>query len=128
MIGRDFHPEMPEALDQLNRLSAGRMPMFITDQIWLPYVDVLYYRKVDPAYFQQSGAKWSNPDFGLYRFNYQENFQSSGPFAFLLLRGESMVCNQPSQVEDVGRFLVGLCEGPGSHSLTPSPGLIPSRN
>lgn len=105
----DFHPEMPEALEAVNRLSSSGMPMYITDKIWLTYVDVLYYRKIDPSVFQRSGATWKNPDFGRYHFDPHEIAGLPEPFAFLLLRWEPMVCAAPRNTAVIGQFVVGVC-------------------
>jgi hypothetical protein len=104
-----FHPAFPEALATAQRLAGPGTPIYISEDVLLNYVDVLFYTQTDPRSFQQSGAAWWKPDFGPYRFRRATAERTAGPMVYLLSEGEPPICANPGTAVRVGEFAVGRC-------------------
>jgi hypothetical protein len=104
-----LYPELPSALLDVRQLAGPSMPIYITDEMLLNYVDVLFLTKTDPAVFQHSGATPEHPDFGQYRFKRDSFNHKLPPFAFIIKRDESPVCQSPTNLRTDNQFLIGIC-------------------
>jgi 4-amino-4-deoxy-L-arabinose transferase-like glycosyltransferase len=83
-----FNPELPDALATAQTMAAPSTPIFVTPEVWLNYVQVLFLTKTDPHTYQTSGASWGRPDFGPYRFSRYTLSQTKTPFVFLIKAGD----------------------------------------
>jgi 4-amino-4-deoxy-L-arabinose transferase-like glycosyltransferase len=108
-VRSSLYPELPSALNEVQQLAGPSMPIYITDDILLNYVDVLFLTKTDPRAFQHSGATYLHPDFGQYRFKRESFYHSAPPFAFLIKRDEPPVCVAPTNMKTDDQFLIGIC-------------------
>jgi 4-amino-4-deoxy-L-arabinose transferase-like glycosyltransferase len=104
-----LYPELPSALNQVQHLAGPTMPIYITDEILLNYVDVLFLTRTDPTFFQHSGATPQHPDFGRFRFKRESFNHKLPPFAFLIKRDEPPVCKAPTEMHTDEQFLLGIC-------------------
>jgi hypothetical protein len=108
-IAPTFYPELPQALAKIQQMAGPGTAIYVSDTILLNYVDTLFYLKVDPRVFQQSGATWDHPDFGQFRFSRVTAMQTTRPLAFLLAHHESPPCDRPENLEKVGNLWLGEC-------------------
>jgi 4-amino-4-deoxy-L-arabinose transferase-like glycosyltransferase len=108
-IGPTFHPELPDALAKTLQVAGPSVPIYVTDQVLLNYVNVLYLTKTDPRVFQHSGATYNHPDFGRYRFSRTSLTGAPRPLAYLIKIGEPPVCEAPVLTQRDGQFEIGVC-------------------
>jgi 4-amino-4-deoxy-L-arabinose transferase-like glycosyltransferase len=108
-IATDFNAGFPEALDQVQRLAGPTQTIYVSQYILLNYMSTLFYTRTDPAVFQHSGATYTHPDFGRYRFSRDSVVGTQAPYAFLLKGSETPVCDKPADMKKVGQFTIGEC-------------------
>jgi 4-amino-4-deoxy-L-arabinose transferase-like glycosyltransferase len=108
-IAPAFYPELPDAFARTLQVAGTSMPIYVSEDILLNYVDVLFLTRTDPSVFQHSGATWDHPDFGRYRFQQASLANTPRPFAFLLKDYEAPVCDAPADTERDGQFVIGIC-------------------
>ena len=120
-IAGSFYPHMPEALADAEHRAGGSMPIYFPTEILLNYVDVLFLDKVDPVFFQHSGATWKNPNFRNFYFNRRSLRLVPHPFLYIVGDYPKPFCAQPHPLADFSELHVGLCDAimdPLPHDLT----------
>jgi hypothetical protein len=108
-VAPTLYPDLPTALDAAIRRGGGVKPIYVSEQISLNYIQVLFYTKVPPLEFQHSGATFNHPDFGVYRFSRESIERVRSPFIYLLAEGESPLCPPSKDRTQIGYFTVGEC-------------------
>ena len=109
-VSADFLPHMPEALAKAHTLAGTELPIYLSEKIRINYVDVLYYDRVDPLYFQHSGATWNRPDFGQYRFQFGDIKSMHPPFVYILpFPDTDAICPSPRDTSHLVELQVGVC-------------------
>lgn len=120
-IQGSFYPHMPEALADAEHRAGGTLPIYMPTEILLNYMHVLFLDKVDPAYFQHSGATWKDPNFGNFYFNRRSLPAIPRPFIYIVNDYPKPFCAQPHALADFSELHVGLCDAvmdPLPHDLT----------
>jgi hypothetical protein len=108
----DFHPEAKEVLARLQSIAHPEDSIFLCNLLRLNYVYVLYYNQIDPKQFQDAHATYLNPDFAQYVFTRKRLAQRGGPVTYAIYRGETPMCENPSEVKVIGMFETGRCLEP----------------
>jgi 4-amino-4-deoxy-L-arabinose transferase-like glycosyltransferase len=104
-----FYPDLPKALADVQQLAGPAMPIFLSENIAINHVQVLFLTKTDPAVFQRSGATYDHPDFGRWRFRLDSLAKTPRPFAYLIKSDDPPVCADPTDARPDGQFVIGLC-------------------
>jgi hypothetical protein len=108
-IALAFYSYLPSAMAEIERRAAPNSSVYISEDIVLNTTQTVFYMKVDPSTFQHSGATYSHPDFGPYKFSRATASQAPTPIVFLLSKGEQPLCQNPTNTQQIGEFTVGEC-------------------
>ncbi len=108
-LATTFWPSMPEALADVQAKAGTSMPIYVSDNVALNYVDVLFMDRIDPILFQHSGATWKDPDFANFRFSRSEVASIPKPFAFLLTAPDADICLEVNSPRTFGNIRTGIC-------------------
>jgi 4-amino-4-deoxy-L-arabinose transferase-like glycosyltransferase len=108
-LAQSMNPELPGALAKALKTAGPTMPVYVTDDILLNYVDILFLTRTDPVVFQNSGAAYNHPEFGRYRFSRSTLRDTSRPMAYLIKNWEPSVCDAPVDTQKEGQFEIGIC-------------------
>ena len=115
-IAESFYPHMPEALAAAHRLAGPNRPIVMSRYILLNYVDVLFLERVDPVFFQHTGASWHDPDFGQFHFQLIPGDLATPSSVFIVPQWQlhrwmdiDRFCAHPEAVSRFDELTVGYC-------------------
>lgn len=115
-ISGPFHAGLGSALAEAARVSRPGELTYVSDQIVLNYVYVLYYGKIDPVDFQQHvryvarDGVYEVHSFRTYRFQpTNPDLASAASYVYVLSRGKHLPCASPTTLWTSGQWVVGRC-------------------
>lgn len=116
-LASSFYPHLPEAIVAAESIAGPRGPIYFSQDILLNYVDVLFYKRIDPSYFQHSGATWDHPDFGRFYFHRTSLQTIPHPFVYVVpdwqaahkYANDPPICPHLEQMADLDELKVGIC-------------------
>ena len=106
------YPDLPQALGIVTQQQRPGELVYISNDLALNYVQVLFFLKIDPHTFQAAHPTVDNPDFGPFRFTRERIAASRQPFVYLLSPGEADLCAASTRQQAVGPFRLGHCPAP----------------